>query len=167
MIRSLTAVLGIALLSVGCNGSREPAGRQPSVELARFSQDDGAFAVNSGFADAVNLVIRDSSAWSRAWATLHAGLNPQPPLPAVDFSTDMVVLVAIGEQPNGGHSVRIASLRPDAAGGLLVSALHSAAGPGCMVPQVITSPADVARVRASDAEIRFVVDLATRDCVES
>lgn len=159
--------LALSVLLVACNGSREPAVQQPAIELSRLSQDDGSFAVNSGYQEPTNLVIRDSAAWAGAWGTLHDGVDPMPPLPAIDFAGDMVVLVAIGEQPNGGHSVRITSVRPDGEDGLLVSAVHSAAGPSCMVPQMLTAPADLARVRASTATVRFVVEHVTRDCVDS
>ena len=75
--------------------------------MVRLAADSGTFAMNSGYEAPATLVIRDSSAWAAAWATVHSGVEPQPELPAVDFSQDMLVLVAIGQQPNGGHSTVI------------------------------------------------------------
>src|SRR5690606_12689678 len=133
-----------AVLTVtACNGTREPADAQPAIELTRLSTGDVPFTVSSGYQVATNAVIRDSAEWASAWSTLHQGLTPVPPIPAIDFGREMVVLVAIGEQPNGGHSVIITSVRPDGEAGLLVQVEHRAAGPGCMVPQVITAPADL------------------------
>ncbi|HRP08155.1 MAG TPA: protease complex subunit PrcB family protein [Gemmatimonadales bacterium] len=164
MFRSSLLAVAFPAVLVACNGSREPAAPRPAIELSRFATDDATFAINSGYQTATSMVIRDSTAWAGAWLMLHEGMTPMPAVPAIDFGREMVILVAIGEQPNGGHSVRITSVTPDGDEGLLVNAVHSSAGPGCMVPQVITAPADIARVPASDAAVRFVVESATRDC---
>src|SRR6266508_4397374 len=73
---------------------------------------DGAGAATffrTGYRERARLVIRAAAEWAAAWKELWAGASPAPPLPAVDFSKEMVIVAAMGEQASGGHSIAVAS----------------------------------------------------------
>lgn len=61
----------------------------------------------SGIDDFRTVVVYDAVAWQTLWIEHTATQSPQPPLPAVDFNTDMVVGVFLGARPNDCFSVRI------------------------------------------------------------
>jgi hypothetical protein len=98
-------------------------------------------------------VLRDAAAWEGAWRELHAGLAAGP-APAVDFGREMVVVVAAGERPSGGHALRVdaTSTAPD--GALVLHVTATAPGEGCMSTAVITSPVDVVRVPRTAGAVR-------------
>ena len=54
----------------------------------------------SGLATPAREVIRDDGAYARFWAGLGAGERP-----SVDFSRDVVIAVAAGQRPTGGHAI--------------------------------------------------------------
>jgi hypothetical protein len=57
----------------------------------------GGSLTHSGIHAFRRQVIRDSATWQAAWSEIFSDTSPQPALPAVDFSTDMVLLAAEGD----------------------------------------------------------------------
>ena len=99
--RLLVPVLAIAL-SLGCDdASSPPADRAAFGSRASVWLPDASAALAheyySGLVDAAGLVITDVASWSATWARIYAGRRPQPAVPAVDFRTERVVLVALGQ----------------------------------------------------------------------
>ena len=160
-----------ALILVLATAACEPAPDQdpvaaPTATIAtvRLAADSGTFAMNSGYETPATLVIRDSSAWAAAWTTVHMGVDPQPALPAVNFGQEMIVLTAIGQQPNGGHSVVITGSTFDSTGAVVVRAEHAVPGAACMTSMALVQPVDIARIPQSAAAVRFEVVPITREC---
>jgi hypothetical protein len=90
-------------------------------------------------------VVRDRAGWERAWGQLQGGAAAGP-APAVDFAREMVVVVAAGEKPSGGHAVRIDGTSTAADGALVVHVTETAPGEGCMSTMQMTAPVDVVRI---------------------
>lgn len=97
-----------------------------------------------------NVVVRDAAAFARLWAAHGA---PQP-LPAVDFTRQMVIGVFTGSQPNGCHSTAIDSI-VRANGKLTVARTDTEPGPGVMCTLAIVHPAHIVMVERSDAPVEF------------
>ena len=99
----------------------------------------------SGVTTPAREVIRDDSAYTRFWAGLGAGQRP-----SVDFSRDVVIAVAAGQRPTGGHGIAVTRVVRQGAG-LAVEVVETVPGPGCVPTQQITQPVDVVVVAAADA----------------
>jgi hypothetical protein len=99
----------------------------------------------SGITTPARLVIRDDSSYARFWASLGAGERP-----SVDFTKDVVIAVADGQQTTGGHSIAVERVTR-AGQGLAVEVLETSSAPGCAVTQALTQPVDVVVVAAGDA----------------
>ncbi len=140
-----------------------PRGATMTLPLARFHNEPRAFTQQSGFHDATNLVIRDRAAWLVAWTALHAGQDSVPPLPAVDFDRELVVLAALGTKPTGGHEILIASAVEED-GAVVVQVSVTMPGPDCMTTQVATTPADIARIPRVAAAIGFDAVSTVKPC---
>jgi hypothetical protein len=52
-------------------------------------------------------IISEALAFNNAFKALHATQLPQPKLPAVDFATTAVLVVALGQQPSTGYRVEV------------------------------------------------------------
>src|SRR2546430_16356309 len=93
-------------LSLGCQDNSSPADSTAFGSRTAVWQPDPSAAIAheyySGLVDAADLVISDSQTWAVIWARLNAGRQPDPPLPAVDFGTERVILVALGQRNSGG-----------------------------------------------------------------
>jgi PrcB C-terminal len=144
------AVLLLALAGAAC--AAEPARDWPVHELA---DNRARYATNSGYDEAAVDVVRDATAWRLAWERLNARVRPQPALPAVDFATDMIVVVAMGRQPSGGYAIDIRSASVVGAGLEITVAEHAPAS-GAIRTSAITSPAAVAVMPRFDGPVSVV-----------
>jgi len=69
----------------------------------------------------------------------------------VDFTHDLVIAVASGQQSTGGHSIavgRVTRVGP----GLAVEVTETEPPKGCMTTQAMTQPVDVVVVAAADVK---------------
>jgi hypothetical protein len=68
------------------------------------------FAPNSNIGNKLRLVIRDRDTWFDLWRHLyqHSPSNgPYPELPDIDFSREMLIVAAMGQQPSSGYAIFI------------------------------------------------------------
>ena len=96
------------------------------------------------------------------WAALAPRL-PGAPQPSVDWATHMLVLVALGDRPSGGHAVQVTGFARRGAGAT-VTVTATSPGAGCMTTQALTAPAVVARVPRVDGPVTFEERTAERAC---
>ena len=103
--------------------------------------------------EATELVIQDSNGLRAAWATLFEGIPGNAP-PTVDFASETVIVLALGQRPSGGYTVRFDGV---ARTGNAAVVRYTATSPGreCMTTQMMTSPVDVVRVPRLGASVRF------------
>jgi hypothetical protein len=158
--------LPLALVAA-CGGKPGAPGLTPSrapIAHGQIIDGPGDQIINSGFDTPANLLITDAAHWQSVWEKLHAGQTPIPSPPAVDFAQEAVVLVAIGQQPNGGHSVQIDSVNRAGSDSILVRATHRIPGPGCSTTQALVEPVDLARIPRPSGPVGFVIQVATYSC---
>jgi PrcB C-terminal len=99
----------------------------------------------SGIDSPERKVIRDDSTFAQFWQALGAGQRP-----VVDFSRDVVIAVAAGQRPTGGHQIAVERVAR-AGRAMTVEVVETVPGPGCWTTQQITQPVDVVVVAAADA----------------
>jgi hypothetical protein len=147
--RSLAPVLLMVAAAVRPVRAQDP----PVYLTVRDSAAHLYRSEKSGYADATRLVVRDSVAWRAAWRTLHLGVE-EPPLPAVDFRREMVVVAALGGRLLGGHAISVDTVRRT---GEEIEAVVRTTVPGERCPRVpaIVEPADVVRVPRSERAVAF------------
>lgn len=97
------------------------------------------------------VVVRDADAWAALWQE-HAGASL--PLPAVDFSRQMVIGVFLGARPNGCYATAVSSIVPNE-GRLEVLHLDSEPGPGVVCTMAVTTPAHLVVVDRSSVPVVF------------
>jgi hypothetical protein len=155
------AFLMLAILAAGCDET--PTSPGAPLNLVRLAGADGALTYTSGLATPQRLVVRDQGAWQQTWASIWRNVSPQPPLPAIDFTREMVIVAALGQRPTGGFSIIISEARADGAA-TLVTVRSIAPGAGCGVTLAITTPVDVARVTRRDGQVGFSEVSEVNEC---
>jgi hypothetical protein len=95
-------------------------------------------------------VVRSAAEWSALWKA-H---NPAAPLPAVDFTREMVVAVFLGSRPTAGHAIEIVKAVGNA-GTLVVDYAESAPPRDRVSAQILTAPYHLAAIPKHDGEVRF------------
>jgi PrcB C-terminal len=160
-------VLAVAL-SLGCESTSAPPpdGTALGARVTVLLPDTTSAIAHeyySGFGAPAQLVIADSWSWADTWAKLYASLRPRPSLPAVDFRTERVVLVALGGRSNGGYDIRIDSVARFERGSVTY-VTATAPGNRCFTTQALTQPVDLIRVSSSMRPMTFLQRAVVRDC---
>jgi hypothetical protein len=145
----LTRLLPIGLLVAACSSPTAPE----TLAFQRLSPTASSFEIHSAIAERERLVIRDAGAWVAFWTRMHASGSPEPPRPAVDFSTEMIVAVGMGARHTGGFQITMPSAKVEA-GVLVIDVVSQSPGASCFVTQAVTHPVDLARVQRF-ADVRF------------
>lgn len=113
----------------------------------------------TGVIEARRLVIRDATTWAEFWSELGLG-DP----PGVDFSRDIVIAVAAGQRPSGGHGIAVKQIT-QTNGELTIEVIETRPGPNCIATTSLTQPVDVVVVsRVNFRAWSFVEQEEVRSC---
>lgn len=96
------------------------------------------------------VTARTPEEWAAIW-NRHA---PGRPMPAVDFSRDMVVGVFLGSRNSAGYSVEIVGVEKEG-NGVVVRYRETAPGRTAITAQIITSPVHLVAIPKQDGTVRF------------
>jgi PrcB C-terminal len=145
------------LVAVSCGASpTAPAQTLPVTAIASFDADGGTFAAET------MLAIRDLPTWQNLWTQLNTGRVPQLPLPTVDFTTEMLAVVAMGVKPTTGFQVSVAGAS-EQQGRVTVDVLETSPGL-CVTGQVLTAPVIVSKLPVRPGPVTFKVTRRIVDC---
>ena len=143
-----------------CSASLGPPGSEAWIP------DSGSILINSaytGISGARLDVISDSTTWVQTWNQVYGPVSPLPPAPAVDFSQQSVVLAALGGRPTGGYSITVDSIaHSDTQDVIFVT--DTSPGSNCVVPTVLTAPAEAVRTSWPVTAAEWRTRSATHDC---
>ena len=160
-------LISLAGILVACQGAPGAPLPQLGAHLNTWVPDSAATVLHIGYGGLgapSRLVIRDAGTFADVWRRIHRGLFPQPPIPAVNFALEQVVLVDIGGRPTGGYWVTIDSIGAYASGS---SVFFTNASPGrsCFVTEAFTEPAHMVRAPLVLLDsVVFVERAVTREC---
>ena len=101
--------------------------------------------------------ITNDRALADVWGALFANRSPVPPIPAVDFAHETVILLLLGERRTGGYAVHIAEvIEYDRMVEIRVWVEKPA--PDDMVIQVLTAPYTIATIPITGKDVIFTGD---------
>jgi hypothetical protein len=148
---SSTAVCGGKPVAVSLLGPKLP-GRRMSF-------------LNGGIAERVQLVIRDRDEFDKLWKQINRLGSYKPPLPEVDFSREMIVVAAMGQQPSSSYEIIIDSAcEVDNHLEVLVRSTNFLK---CGLQLgIVTAPLDIVRLPKTDLPVVFRETKVTSDCKE-
>lgn len=129
-------------------------GSTPNVQVRRIGQ-----WTHTGINERRRQVIRDANGWAAFWSELGIGDRP-----AVDFTRDVVVAVAAGQQSSGGYEIAVDQVTQNN-GELMIEVVELSPSPNCMTTAALTQPVDVVVVPGVNARgWSFVERREVRGC---
>jgi len=116
--------------------------------------------------DPFRVVVRDRDTWLDVWKRIYQVVpsnGAYPELPEIDFSREMVVVAAMGQQPSSGYAIIIdgAYERDDRLEVVVKSVLNVKCG---AVLTVETSPIDIGRLPKIERPVVFHDIEVVPDC---
>jgi hypothetical protein len=160
-------VVGAVVLSLfasACASSEQstlPPG--PNIPVVRLRAEPYSFEFYSGLNTPARLVVRDAAAWQSLWAQIYQRRFPVPPVPAIDFSREMLVVVALGSRSSGGYGILIDGASGEGAN-VTIAVRSISPAPTCGVTGALTQPVDIARLPRKDGEVRFLERAEVKEC---
>ena len=139
------------------------SGEGTPLPIARFRSAPSGFTAYSGIDDSLRVVVEDVARWEMYWRRVHARMTPAPPVPAVDFAREMVILAALGLRGSGGYGILVDSAY-DAGAYVEVVVRRTAPGSGCLVTAAFTQPVDLVRIPARKVPVRFRERVTVEPC---
>jgi len=145
-VRCSTVALAVMLGLGACSDSTSPPGEPgANIPVVRLRSEPYPFAFYSGLDKPDRIVIRDPVTWQMVWKKVWFGDSEVPPLPAVDFSSEMILVAALGARSTGGYGILIDRANEVANGGISVT-IRSTSPLNCVVTEAFTQPVDIARL---------------------
>jgi hypothetical protein len=145
-VRCSTVALAVMLGLGACSDSASPPGEPgANIPVVRLRSDPYPFAFYSGLDKPDRIVIRDPLTWQIVWKDIWRGFSEVPPVPAIDFSSEMIVVAALGARSTGGYGILIDRANEVANGGISVT-IRSISPLNCLVTEAFTQPVDIARL---------------------
>lgn len=153
-----------ALLTLACAGAAEPQRGQRPAQAPAAPETIVQRSVPGQSGGEIRQVARDAAAWRALWAELRQGasdgLLPTEP-PAVDFSREMAVAVAMPTQSCVSR-VTIRSIQRTG-GEVVVNLLEAPPAPNCRC-MVASRPIHAVRLPRMEGTVRFVAERGQTPC---
>jgi hypothetical protein len=156
--------IAVATSITACAGSNVTTPPGPSVSMTRLRADPYAFTFGSGMDRAARFVVRDAATWQATWNQIYQGSSPVPPLPAVDFSREMIVVAALGSHPTGGYNILLEGAAEAPSNGTVFTVSSVSPGPRCATTQAFTQPVDIARLPLRSGPVSSVEKARVTNC---
>jgi len=135
-----------------------------------------SYILISGFSERRRMLIRDRETWRDVWKQIHSGTvsfsMPGPGrekvpnvalLPEIDFSRDMVLVVTMGSEPNGGYWIVVDGVY-EHANELEVVVRNVSPGRSCFTAQIVTQAADIVVLPKREGSVVFRDVNTVTDC---
>jgi hypothetical protein len=142
--------------------ARSTAGRAETPEAKADSVVRLVHSMTGGPDTLVRELVRDSARWREVLARWTRPAYPGAAPPAVDFTSHMVVVAAMGGFPSTGYDVFVDSVRRTRSEVLVY--VRSDSSVGCVAGAIETQPIDVVRVPRSPLPARFVESSRVERC---
>jgi hypothetical protein len=164
VVRCGTVALAVVLGAWACSDTASPPGEPgANVPVVRLRSEPYSFAFYSGLDKPGRIVIRDPVAWQVVWKDVWRGSSEAPPLPAIDFSGEMILVAALGAHSTGGYGIMIDGANEAANGGINVT-IRSISPLNCLVTDAFTQPIDIARLPIRTGRVEFTERSEVRRC---
>jgi hypothetical protein len=151
----MRSVASLVLLFASCTACRAAAVGE-TVPFSTLGK-----GINSGIRESAQVVVRSQSEWVALWGRHMRTRTAPPPPPAVDFTTEMVVALFLGERPTGGYEIEVTQVeRTDR--GLAVRFRVKKPDPGAMLMQVLTQPFHLIELPRVDESLTFIAENPSR-----
>lgn len=144
-----------------------------AIILAAFADDIFAKKVGfetvewqdfySGLDEKENIVIKDRESWNELWGRAHAGNDAGLVMPEIDFNSQMIVAVAMGEKQTGGYRTQITKIT-DKKDSVKIYVAETSPGEKCFTAEAVSRPYHIVKMEKSDKKVEFNFRQTVNSC---
>ena len=108
----------------------------------------------SGFKEAAARVITTKKDWEELWKKHTSVLVPQPPVPELNFDTDVVAVIFSGEKRTSGYRIVIKSIEAEG-NDVVVQYMETEPPADSFTLQVLTQPFEMIKISKPVGSVRL------------
>lgn len=120
---------------------------------------------NAKYKKVKTIIITTQQEMDLAWVKMFNAHSRKPPIPMIDFETNQLLLVTMGEQVSGGHSIKVNSI-VKAAEGLVVTIENTKPGESCNTTSALIYPFQLVEMPKTEAVLSYVRISKINKCKE-
>ena len=158
--------LRIAFLTLASTGLAACAMDELSVPPGAIQLESRTLVQHGGnyspYHEHARLLIHDEDAWEQRWSQI---VGDDIPAPAVDFTSEMVLVAAMGVRNSSGYGITFEGVFENAEG-LYVQVLETSPGPNCGVFDAISAPVIAVAIPRRDVPVFWLERADTLSCAE-
>lgn len=109
---------------------------------------------NSGHKTAGSKIIHNTEELSLAWTILHGNYMENPPIPKIDFNSNQLILILMGEKTSGGYSIGVENIIEINAESIITIG-EKKPGKTCMTTSVMTYPYQLIIIPKTNKQIVY------------
>ena len=118
--------------------------------------------LKGGMSQRARLVIRERAEFNELWNKIMVNTSDKPPLPEVDFSREMLIVAAMGHQPDAYEIIIDSACEVDNQLEVLVRSIKFL--PCGAYAGLLPEPVDIVRLPKTDLPVVFRETEVTSDC---
>lgn len=130
------------ILLISCNSSKDTTkkatvgnkGENVEFTIIKEGTNNGYKELGNGYA-----ILYRQNGFNMIWDSIFSNYMKKPSIPEIDFETKQLILVGMGEKPNGGYSIKIESIS-ETKKEIIINIIESKPGNTCMTPSVVSYP---------------------------
>lgn len=120
---------------------------------------------NSNYKKAQNTIISTQQEMDLAWGEMFAAYDRKPPMPMMDFEKNQFLLVTMGEQPNGGYSIKVNSIVKSPKG-MVVTIEDAKPGKTCNNTSALVYPFQLIEMPKTAEKLSYLRVSKVNECEE-
>ena len=128
----------------------QPSLAETKIDFAILAEGSEAF----GYPEQQGHVISTEETWTAAWNALHLATIPRPPLPKVDFTQHVVLVIFAGKKPGSGYMILVKAIEK-ANGAVTVYVTEQRAAPNQEPDPQPTYPFQIVTIPRPDLPVLF------------
>jgi len=150
-------VLAVLLVTVslGATEEKKKSDKDKDEEEVIVNYEVIQQGTYSGKKDAVAQVIDNQKDWEILWKQHVSVLVPQPPVPEIDFTSNVVAVIYAGVKNTGGYAVVIKNVSAEA-DDVVVNYRLTEPQPNSFTLQVITQPYAIIKIEKPKGTVKLV-----------
>jgi PrcB C-terminal len=110
---------------------------------------------NSGFSTFSTIQVHAQKGMDFIWDSIFSNYMKKPPIPIIDFKTNELITVALGERNSGGFSIKVKSVF-ETKKNIIITIEESKPGKTCMNTSVMTYPYQIIELKKLPVDKKII-----------
>ncbi|MGB0887377.1 MAG: protease complex subunit PrcB family protein [Vicingaceae bacterium] len=153
-----STILVLIIFQLSCNCTKNA---KPTTSNLSFTELKSGNA--SDYNNAETIKINTKEEFKPVWEKCYAKYDRKPALPEIDFNTNMLVVIALGERNSGGYSLQVEKVI-ESKNTITITATETKPGVNCASASVMVYPFQIILLPKNNKKVVVAKNIKINDC---